>query len=136
MFFQLKAGVELLSFLKRRSRHLRVGKLGEKLAVRLLKFKKYDILLCNYDLPSGEIDIIARDGAMLVFVEVKTRRYTTNARPGEGLTYKQKQRIRRSGMHYLKEIHNPAVIYRFDLIEVVIGRYGFLKELRHWLNHF
>ena len=51
-----------------------LGILGEKLAFSFLSQKGYKVLLKNYEISLGEIDLIARDGASLVFIEVKTRK--------------------------------------------------------------
>ncbi len=124
-----------LSFHQARAEHLRTGRRGEKLACSLLLAKNCEILCRNYKVKSGEIDIVARDGGILVFVEVKTRRHTTRSRPAEGLSERQKKRIYRAGMKYLKEIESPDVIYRFDLIEIVISPFR-IHEARHWQGHF
>ncbi len=118
-----------------RARHLRIGRRGENIACRLLRSKQYDVLVRNCKYSSGEIDIVARDGRTLVFVEVKTRFYTTSARPSEGLSLKQKKRIINASRRYLRQIENPKVPCRYDLIEVRVGRLGPV-EVRHWLNHF
>jgi putative endonuclease len=118
-----------------RAKHLRLGGHGENVACKLLRSKHYRILARNYKCKAGEIDIVARDGAVLVFVEVKTRYYTTVARPAEGLTLKQKKRIVRASRRYLRQIEKPAVVCRFDLVELRMGRF-LPRELRHWQNHF
>lgn len=94
-----------------------------------------DILMRNYRREAGEIDIIARDGAAICFVEVKTRTNAMKSRPAEGLSEKQKSRICRAAMHYLKEIGSPAIEYRFDLVEVVLSRFS-ISEIRYWTSHF
>ena len=124
-----------LSFHQARAAHLRTGRRGEKLACALLQSKNCEILCRNYKVKSGEVDIVARDGGILAFVEVKTRRHTTRSRPAEGLSDKQKQRIYRAGMRYLKEIESPNVVYRFDLIEIIISPFR-IHEARHWQGHF
>jgi putative endonuclease len=125
----------MVPFSTARARHLRVGRRGENAACGLLKSKKYCILARNFKRSSGEIDIVARDGAGIVFVEVKTRMKRTGARPASGLSGRQKSRINRAARVFMKEIENPPVIYRFDLIEVVLDRFG-VSEMRHWLEHF
>lgn len=118
-----------------KSKHLRLGRRGEKLASALLRTKNYIILCRNYKVKSGEIDIVARDGAVLVFIEVKTRSHTTRSRPAQGLTEKQKKRIVSAAMKYLKQIDSPEVVYRFDLIEMVLSPWK-IYEARHWIGHF
>jgi putative endonuclease len=125
----------LVPFKKAKARHLRVGASGEKTARKLLKLKGCEILAKNYKCDSGEIDIVARDGAALVFAEVKTRMKKTGLRPAAGLTARQKHRIYRASLRYIKEIENPEIVIRYDLIEVVFSRWG-VSELRHWKNHF
>ncbi len=124
-----------LSFKKLRSRHLRLGRQGENLACRLMRQKRYDILCRNHRNRSGEIDIVARDGGILVFAEVKTRFITTAARPAEGLTPRQQLRIVDAGTRYLHQLGNPRTPHRFDLIEIRLGPWGPV-EIRHWTNHF
>jgi putative endonuclease len=125
----------VLHYKRVKSRHIKLGKRGEKLARRYLTAKNIEILLYNYKNRKGEIDIIARDGAEICFIEVKTRRHTTRSRPAEGLSRKQELRISQSAISYLRSIKNPEVVYRFDLIEVIIGRWD-VKELFYWRNCF
>ncbi|MFZ2655737.1 MAG: YraN family protein [Victivallales bacterium] len=125
----------MIPFARLRAGHLRLGRRGEDIASSFLKNKRYDILLRNYKVASGELDIIARDGSMICFVEVKTRHSGFKGRPAEGLSEKQRKRIRRAAMNYLREIGHPAVAYRFDLIEVMLSRWD-VTELRHWKDRF
>lgn len=125
----------MLSFREAKTAHLRLGNKGEKIARRFLISQHIEILLNNYRNKRGEIDIIARDGNIICFIEVKTRKFSSKTRPAEGLRYKQKQRIARSASKYLKEIGRPKVIYRFDLVEIVMGKWD-ITELRYWKNHF
>ncbi|MDD3119430.1 MAG: YraN family protein [Victivallales bacterium] len=118
-----------------RARHLRLGRRGEDLACRLLRGEGCDILCRNYRVRAGEIDIVARDGGILTFVEVKTRYVTTVARPAAGLNPRQELRIMAAARRYRQRIGNPRSPYRFDLIEVRLGRWG-VVELRHWPDHF
>ena len=63
-----------------------VGRAGEALARKYLEFIGFEILGCNLRLGGGEVDILARDGNVLVVVEVKTRRSTAFGRPEEQIT--------------------------------------------------
>lgn len=122
-------------FVKLRAGHLRLGRRGETIVCRLLRSKRIDVLVRNYRCANGEIDIVARDGSVLCFVEVKTRRTGSRSRPAAGLSKRQKKRIRRAALTYMREIGRPRVPYRFDLVEVVLPRFG-IRELRHWRGHF
>ena len=106
---------------KAKAAHIKLGNRGEAVACAYLRSKYIEILLRNHRNSRGEIDIIARDGDELCFIEVKTRRDTTRSRPAEGLSESQKMRISQAALSYLSEIGNPEVIYRFDLIEVIMG---------------
>lgn len=66
-----------------------LGNFGETQACWLLKEKGYHILERNWRCPVGEIDIVARRGSMVVFVEVKTRRSLTYGVPREAVTSKK-----------------------------------------------
>ena len=96
------------------------GALGEALAEKYLKSQNYKIIKKNYHSSRlAEIDIIARDGKYLVFVEVKMRTSTAFGRGLEAVT-KQKQRaIRYAATHYLA-INKLDVPCRFDVLEVLI----------------
>ncbi|MEI8059369.1 MAG: YraN family protein [Ferruginibacter sp.] len=126
----------MLNFSLAKARHLRMGRYGENAACRLLRRKGYVVLARNYKTPRGEVDIVARDGAILSFVEVKTRRW----RPGRDrsvspLSRWQARRIKRAAMEYLDELEHPKVFWRFDLIEICVSRFG-VKELFHWKGNF
>ena len=125
----------MISYKYAKARHIKLGRRGEALAARYLSVNKIDVICRNYKDKHGEVDIIARDGEVICFVEVKTRRYTTRSRPAEGLSEKQKKRIIRSAAAYLHGIGRPKVIYRFDLMEIVLGAWD-VKELRYWRRHW
>jgi putative endonuclease len=120
-----------------KAKHLKLGKKGENIACRLLKNKNYDILLRNFKSSKGEVDIIARDGSILCFVEVKTRRHSKkrNANDLPWVSYKQAERIKKAAKDYMYKIETPKIRYRFDLIEITMGTY-FIKNISHWQNNF
>lgn len=120
-----------MSSLKVRAAHLRLGRRGERVAAKLLESKGFEILSRDWRRGSGELDIVARDGAMLVFVEVKTKRSSSRSRPAENLSRGQVARIRRGAAKYLAAVGlDRETFYRFDLIEVVLSRW-FTRAVRH-----
>ena len=125
----------MIPFARLRAGHLRLGRRGENIACSHLGNSGHDILFRNYRVDAGEIDIIARDGSILCFIEVKTRHANFKGRPAEGLSEKQRKRIRRAAMSYLREIGNPKVVYRFDLMEFLLSRWD-VREFRHWKDRF
>lgn len=105
-------------FFRRRNRP--VGQQGEDLATRHLKRNGYAILGRNVQLGRFEIDIIAREGDTIAFVEVKTRRDTDIANPEENITSEKKRRLIAAARIYLGSAeHGPETYYRFDVIAIV-----------------
>src|SRR6266498_441819 len=103
------------------SGHLRRGALGEKLACRYLKRNGYKILFRNFRGRSGgEIDVVCRDNDTLVFIEVKTRGREDFGRPVEAVDREKQRRISRGALAWLRMLDNPDILFRFDVIEVII----------------
>jgi len=116
---------------KARAAHLSLGRRGERVAAGLLKSKGFEILSRDWRRGSGELDIVARDGAMLVFVEVKTKRAGSRSRPADNLSRGQISRIRRGAAKYLAAVGlDRETFYRFDLVEVVLSRW-FTRAVYH-----
>jgi putative endonuclease len=106
-----------------RPAHLRLGAQGEKLAGRFLRQNGYKILYRNFrGRRGGEIDIVCRDHDTLVFVEVKTRAHADFGRPIEAVGRKKQKRISLGGLAWLRLLDNPDILFRFDVVEVLIGK--------------
>lgn len=96
-----------------------LGKLGEELALGHIKQAGLSILESNYRCPLGEMDIIARDGEMIVFVEVRTRSTGRQGWGEESITQKKRTRLNRIASHYLKlKNYKQWPSIRFDLIAI------------------
>jgi len=109
------------------AQHNQLGKKGEKLAVRHLKEKKFEILETNWQAHKFEIDIIAQDKNEIVFVEVKTRSTDFFGAPEESITLpKQKHLI--EGANYYLEKNEIDLDARFDVVAIV------MKSIPH-INH-
>ena len=97
--------------------HLRIGRAGEQAVVRFLKQKGCRIVERNYRCSSGEIDIIALSGALIIFVEVKTR--SANDSEGEAIEISrdQKRRILRAAAYFLRSrgLRQDERPVRFDV---------------------
>ncbi len=103
--------------------HLQRGGRGEMLACRFLRQQRYKILHRNFRGRSGgEIDIVCRDRDTLVFVEVKTRGNEDFGRPYETIRSDQKRRISRGALAWLRMLDNPNILFRFDVVEVLMPR--------------
>ena len=94
-----------------------LGAYGEERAARYLRWHGYRILERNYRCRMGEIDIIARKGNILAFVEVKLRKDARFAEAREFVTYAKQQRILTAAQFYLSR-HDEDLQPRFDVIEV------------------
>ncbi len=101
------------------------------MAAKLLKSKGFKILCRNWRLGAGELDIVALDGNILVFVEVKTLRYRPNYVPADNLKSGQIIRIRRGARKYIGSLDDVDIAFRFDLIEVLLGRFTTKKIFHH-----
>ncbi len=97
------------------------GLLGEYLAVKHLREQGRRVLFRNYrGLHRGEVDIVARHGQVLTFVEVKTRRSAAFGRPADAVTVAKQQLIQRGALDWLRLLGNPRIATRFDIVEVVL----------------
>jgi len=79
---------------------LQTGQDGEKQAAEFLKRQGYKILDLNFRTKYGEIDIVARDGDVLVFVEVKTRSSQQFGLPEEAVGYHKLQHLQKAAAYY------------------------------------
>ena len=103
----------------------RFGGEGEAEARAFLEGKGIRVLEMNFRRPTGEIDIIAKAGRMLLFVEVKRRSSLRYGRPAEAVDRVKQAHILRTAALYLQEEGNPDAPVRFDVVEVLPG------EIRH-----
>jgi putative endonuclease len=94
------------------------GKRGEDLAAASLEKAGYRILERNYRCRFGEIDIIAEEGRVLVFVEVKCRRTELFGDPLEAVGPRKQRKISKISLHYLAERHLEHRAARFDVVAV------------------
>jgi len=99
----------------------RLGVEGEDLAVRHLEQHRYAILDRNVRLPSGEIDILARQDGDLVFVEVKTRSGEGFGSPAEAVTPAKARQIARCARDYVTAHRLEAVPVRCDVVTVILA---------------
>ncbi len=98
-----------------------LGQRGENLAARHLRNAGMKIIERNFRCPIGEIDIIAREGATLVFVEVKTRVYDDPA-PEEQVNTQKQHRVTKAARFYLTRYGVPQPAARFDVVAIVWPR--------------
>lgn len=103
---------------------------GESFAINYIESLGYSIIKQNYKVPVGEIDIIAKDGEYIVFIEVKARRNNKIGNPLEAVNLAKQKRIRKTAMYFLMMLGKNDIPMRFD----VIGIIG--TEITHIKNAF
>jgi len=121
---------ELLGSAKTEPEHLRRGKLGELAAKKHLQKAGLKFLTANFRAKRGEIDLVFRDGEILVFVEVKARSSEDWVRPAAAVNAAKKRLLSKTALAYLKLLKNPPVNIRFDIVEVLLAN-GEVREIRH-----
>ena len=112
-----------------------LGTRGERLAARYLKRQGYQILGRQVCLPSGELDLVARDEKTIVFVEVKTRESDQHGRPSDAVTPAKQRRLTRLAVTFLKRygLHDSPA--RFDVVAVTWPP-GEKPRIEHFKNAF
>ncbi len=105
------------------------GSYYEEVAVRYLQEQQYQIVARNFRCRIGEIDVIARDGAYLVFVEVKYRSSLKKGYPAEAVTRSKQQTIYRVAAWYLQsQGYAFNVPCRFDVVSICGQEITLLKN--------
>ncbi|HBU28066.1 TPA: YraN family protein [Candidatus Uhrbacteria bacterium] len=107
-----------------------VGQKGELIAARYLKKLGYRVLHCNVRLAGCEIDLVARQGKEIVFVEVKTRQSTTAGFPEDSVTPQKIHHIERAAHAWLQE--NGEQPWRVDVVAVTFGENG--EDIKHFVG--
>lgn len=106
-----------------------LGELGERIAAHALVAAGRKILWRNYRGPKGgEVDLVTRDGKVLAFVEVKTRRRGGRGRPLDAVDAKKRKLMRRGGNAWLKLLSRSDITWRHDVVEVVVA-HGELAQI-------
>ena len=107
----------------------KLGAFGEKYARAQLRRSGYRILASNVRLTSGEIDLVAQEGATLVFVEVRTRRGGRLGTPEESITAAKGQRLAQLAQEYLQMQTGPEPQWRIDVVAVEMAPDGKVSRL-------
>lgn len=106
-----------------------LGRRGEDLACEELTRLGYAIVDRRFRTRCGELDIVARDGGVLVFVEVKARSGSSFGSPFEAVTWQKRQRLSAMAESYLFLKRLSGVACRFDVVSVLEHRSGHTVEL-------
>ena len=110
------------------------GILGEELAWKFLKKKKFRLVETNYRCPRGEIDIIARHKDTLVFIEVRTKTSSQFGSPEESVTATKRERLRATAYHYQQTHQKLPELWRIDFVAVELDDGGKPSRIEHYEN--
>ena len=110
-----------------------LGQRGERAAEKTLRQAGMRILQRGFRTPQGEIDLIARDGDVLVFVEVKTRR---GGQPAEAVTPAKQRRLTLAALAFLKQHRLLEQKSRFDVVAIVWPEQSQDPHIEHFRDAF
>ena len=116
------------------AQHIKTGEQGEALALEYIKDKGYQVLITNWRYRRSEVDIIAMDGKILVFIEVKTRSSDYFGKPEMAVNKRKKKLLIDAAAAYMQEIIHTWEI-RFDIIAIVLRSDNDI-EIQHYIDAF
>ena len=97
---------------------IELGQRGEAIALKKVKKLGYKCIARNYRCPLGEVDLVAKDGNTLVFVEIKTRRMKSLGYAKEAITEKKKRQLSKVALAYMKANNCSHMKSRFDVVAI------------------
>ncbi len=109
---------------------LGLGRMGERMAAGALVKRGYRVLEHNFRCRYGEIDIVAEEGADLVFVEVKTRRGQSYGLPEEAVTPRKARKLAEVASCYLDQHSCSERPWRIDVVAIQLSSDGKIQEIR------
>ena len=112
-----------------------IGELGESIATTFLKGVGFSIVERNFTCVCGELDIIARDGRSIVFVEVKCRKNKAYGPPQLAVTPFKQRQISKAALVWLSKRRLYDAEARFDVVAIVLHEHD-LPEIEHIRNAF
>jgi putative endonuclease len=101
-----------------------LGDRGEEIAAAYLAERGWRILNRQFRLGHREIDLVARRGEVVAFVEVKTRGGTGYGHPLEAITWKKRREIQRVALAWIDRYGLPGDVYRFDAVGILLPAGG------------
>lgn len=113
------------------SQRKNLGSYGEQLAKQYLIDQGYEIVAQNWRCSEGELDLVALDEAMLVFIEVRTRRGVAHGTPEESITARKQAKLIELAYHYMANIDKSDYPWRIDVVAIILDHRGQLLRLNH-----
>ena len=107
-----------------------MGAHAERLVAKELARRRYKVLSKNFSTRYGEIDLVARKGRTVAFVEVKGRSRADIVLPGDAVGPRKQKRIIRAAKEYLAQNHMDDADVRFDVAEVIFAESGPSYDVR------
>jgi putative endonuclease len=108
-----------------------LGTRAEDLAAALLETRGYRIIERNWRRPEGELDLVADDRGVLVFVEVRSRTGEERGHPLETVNARKRARVVRAARLYLESAQPAATTFRFDVVGIAFARDGTQPAITH-----
>jgi len=105
------------------------GMLGEKIACDFLGKNGYQIIETNYRCRDGEVDIIAKEQDMLVFVEVRTKKSFLFGTPEESITQRKKEKLRAVAEDYRQNHDGLPPEWRIDVVAIQMDGSGKINRV-------
>jgi putative endonuclease len=108
-----------------------IGRFGEESAARFLQNRGWKVVVRNWRHGRDELDIVAWDGTVLVFVEVRTRSSRALVSGYHSVTKRKKRALARAAKAYLRGMPSSPAHFRFDILEVKVSDGGQTELLLH-----
>jgi putative endonuclease len=105
-------------------RRLDLGNFGEDLAVKKIKRLGYKEIIRNFRCPLGEVDLIAKDGDTLVFIEIKTRKGKSIGYAKEAVDARKRRQLSKAALAYMKSHDCTEAKARFDVVAISLEGSG------------
>lgn len=99
-----------------------MGQQGENMAFSYICQQGYRVVERNYRCPYGEVDLIAKDGEIFVFIEVKSRQSTLFGQPEEAVDFKKRKKLSTVALWYLAEKKIDNYHARFDVVSILLSK--------------
>ena len=107
----------------------RLGWRGEEIAIAYLQRQGYRVMARNWRCTAGELDIVAREGETLAFVEVRTRRGNRFGTPEESITPTKQAKLVELAQTYLQENGLTDQNWRIDVVAILMDRGSEVKRV-------
>lgn len=105
----------------KKTNNKKLGSIGEDISANIIREKGFTILQRNFRCKTGEIDIIACDNQIIIFIEVKTRTSKQYGTPEEAVDYRKQRRLKMLAEIYLANNNMMGCYCRFDVYSIYMN---------------